>query len=287
MTKLAVRGPFDEGDLHDDLGTRPVNPQARQAFGFRERRRRNLEAIQSIAEVEQQLRVESRCRSCRRRRNRRRRNSRRAARPVRRVLPCGSVNPPTTSSCASLALHLQPVRRAPLLVGRVAPLGDDAFPALAAGPLPRLRIVERGDALERRLKRQSIEERAPLVERQRRDVAAVEPDDVEDVIVDRARAPTSLRRRGSASVAGRLAIASATAGRCCGSRLRENRRTSGPFLNASSRMPSNLRSKIHSGPVNRSCVRVAAMGRPMWEMVSPPSFATIASDPFWALGFGL
>src|SRR5258706_11419375 len=56
------------------------------------------------------------------------------------------------------------------------------------------------------------------------------------------------------------AIASATAGYCCGSRLREKSRTSGPRLNASRRMPSYLRSKIHSGPVNRSCVSVAAIG---------------------------
>src|SRR5438105_11646225 len=55
-------------------------------------------------------------------------------------------------------------------------------------------------------------------------------------------------------------MASATEGRCCGNRLRENRRTSEPFLNASSRIPSNLRSKIHSGPVNRSWVSVAAIG---------------------------
>jgi hypothetical protein len=33
-----------------------------------------------------------------------------------------------------------------------------------------------------------------------------------------------------------------------------------PFLNASARMPSYFRSKIHSGPVNRSCVSVAAIG---------------------------
>ena len=38
----------------------------------------------------------------------------------------------------------------------------------------------------------------------------------------------------------------------CGRRLREYSRTSSPCLNASSRMPSNLRSKIQSGPVKRS-----------------------------------
>src|SRR4029453_18635873 len=43
-----------------------------------------------------------------------------------------------------LAFHLQPVRRAAVLVSRVAPLRDHAFPALAAGAFPRLRVVERG-----------------------------------------------------------------------------------------------------------------------------------------------
>src|SRR5437773_3016373 len=46
----------------------------------------------------------------------------------------------------------------------------------------------------------------------------------------------------------------------CGKRLRENNWTSEPFLNASIRIPSSFRSKIHSGPVKRSCVSVAAIG---------------------------
>ncbi len=59
---------------------------------------------------------------------------------------------------------------------------------------------------------------------------------------------------------GRLTMALATEGMFCGSRLREYSRTSGPCLNAIRRMPSNLRSKIHSGPVKRSWVSVAAIG---------------------------
>ena len=55
-------------------------------------------------------------------------------------------------------------------------------------------------------------------------------------------------------------MASAIAGLCCGSRLRENNSTRRPFLNASRRIPSSLRSKIHSGPAKRLSVRVAAMG---------------------------
>src|SRR6185436_7574250 len=46
----------------------------------------------------------------------------------------------------------------------------------------------------------------------------------------------------------------------CGSRLQDSSLTSRPFLKASRRMPSSLRSKIHSGPLNRSCVSVAAIG---------------------------
>ena len=88
-----------------------------------------------------------------------------------------------------LAFHLQPVRRAPVLVRRVAPLRDDALPPLAAGALPRLRIVERQHAVEGRLQRQLIEQRAARVERQRGDVASVEPHDVEDVIADRVGHP--------------------------------------------------------------------------------------------------
>src|SRR5204863_3879171 len=42
--------------------------------------------------------------------------------------------------------------------------------------------------------------------------------------------------------------------------LRENRRTPDASRKASSRMPSYLRSKIQSGPVNRSWVSVAAIG---------------------------
>src|SRR5206468_9730873 len=67
--------------------------------------------------------------------------------------------------------------------------------------------------------------------------------------------PSRIRSR-----AGRFAIAAAIVGRFCGRRLREYSRTSFPCLYPSSRMPSYFRSKIHSGPVNRSCVSVAAIG---------------------------
>src|SRR5262245_36966617 len=55
-------------------------------------------------------------------------------------------------------------------------------------------------------------------------------------------------------------MALATAGIFWGRRLREKSCTSEPRLKAIRRMPSNLRSKIQSGPVNRSWVNVAAIG---------------------------
>ena len=59
MAKLAVHRPFDEGDLDDDLRTHPMRAHAWQPDGLRERRLRDLERIQPRAEIQQQLRVET------------------------------------------------------------------------------------------------------------------------------------------------------------------------------------------------------------------------------------
>ena len=59
---------------------------------------------------------------------------------------------------------------------------------------------------------------------------------------------------------GSRAMAPAIAGSAWGNRLRENSWTFPSFMNAKSRIPSILRSKIHSGPSNRSYVSVAAIG---------------------------
>src|SRR5262249_38979303 len=56
-----------------------------------------------------------------------------------------------------LALHLQPKRRPTMLVAGVPSFCDDALPPLAARPLPRLRITDRIDALQRRLERQTVQ----------------------------------------------------------------------------------------------------------------------------------
>src|SRR6185503_2153917 len=60
VTQLPVYRPLDEGNLDDDLGPHPVCAQAWKADGLREWRFRHLEAVESGAEVQQQLRVEPR-----------------------------------------------------------------------------------------------------------------------------------------------------------------------------------------------------------------------------------
>ena len=99
VAQFAMHRPFDEGHLHDDLGTHPMRPNARQTDGLGKRRLRDLDRIQPCRAVRAAASCRSRCRPCPRRRSPRPRSSPPAARPGRRVPPCGSVKPPTTSSC--------------------------------------------------------------------------------------------------------------------------------------------------------------------------------------------
>src|SRR5437763_13963104 len=59
MTKLAVNRPFDEGDLHDDLGLHPMRAQPRQPGPSREGRPGDLGRVEPRAQLPQQLPVES------------------------------------------------------------------------------------------------------------------------------------------------------------------------------------------------------------------------------------
>src|SRR5947208_1544388 len=59
MAELAVAGPFDEGDLDDDLRTHPMRALSRKADGLCERRLRDLERVESGPQVEQEFRIET------------------------------------------------------------------------------------------------------------------------------------------------------------------------------------------------------------------------------------
>ena len=59
MPQLVVAGPLDERHLHDDRRPHPVRAQLRQALRDRERRLRDLDRIETLAQIEQQLGVEA------------------------------------------------------------------------------------------------------------------------------------------------------------------------------------------------------------------------------------
>src|SRR4026209_1272369 len=130
MAQLAVAGPRDEGDRADGLGARPVRPVARQADGPREGRPRDGERVELLAELPEQLRVEAGADLSR--------EHEVVALEIAdeqraQADPLASRIGETSDHelLRRLALHLEPVRRAAVLVGRVAPLRDDAFPAFA------------------------------------------------------------------------------------------------------------------------------------------------------------
>src|SRR6188508_1651373 len=107
----------------------PVSPDTRQARRLGEGRLRDLERIQPGAELQQQLRVETRADLA-------------GKHEVVLIVMSNQQGTETLPSALRigessddellrrLAFHLQPVGRAAVLVAGVAPLGDDAFPTL-------------------------------------------------------------------------------------------------------------------------------------------------------------
>src|SRR5262245_4462580 len=148
VAELVVHGPLSERDLHDDLRCHPVRAQARQPLRLREWRLVDFQAIEPGAKIEQQLGVEAGADfPCKDEVVAFEVSNEQRTETDSRALRIGEAA--DDELLARLALHLQPVRRSTMLVERVAPFGDDAFPALCAGALPRLVIVERRDAPER------------------------------------------------------------------------------------------------------------------------------------------
>src|SRR5207248_10939946 len=130
--------------LHDELGTNPVRA-ARQSAALRERRLRDLGAIEARAQLAQEPGVEP--------------GAHLAGedevvagevadqeRPQSDAAALGVGEAADDKLLRRLALHLQPVGRAAVLVRRVATLRNHPFPPLLARALPRLALVERRDA---------------------------------------------------------------------------------------------------------------------------------------------
>src|SRR5262249_20704724 len=137
MAQFAVYGPLDERDLHDDFGYYPMGSNARQPCGPCERRFRDLQPVESRTQIQQQLRIEAGADFA----------------GEDEIVPIEVSDEQCTQTHAGslrirvsanneflrrFALHLEPVRRATVLVQRSAPLGNHSFPSLAARTLPRL-----------------------------------------------------------------------------------------------------------------------------------------------------
>src|SRR5688572_13465881 len=137
MPKLSMAGPFHEGDLHDNLGAHPMRAQFRQSDGFRERRSLDLETVQLRAKAQEERGVEAGSHLAR--------ENKIVSVEVADEQRSQSHSPALRIGEAAdhellggLAFHLQPVARAPVLVGCIAPLRDHTLPTLLAGQLPWL-----------------------------------------------------------------------------------------------------------------------------------------------------
>src|SRR5262245_37165638 len=60
MAQLAMCRPLDERNLHDDFGSHPVCANARESFALREWGVRDFEVVQPSTKFQQQFRVEAR-----------------------------------------------------------------------------------------------------------------------------------------------------------------------------------------------------------------------------------
>src|SRR6185369_16163683 len=162
VPQLAVHRPFDETGLYDDLGTHPV-AVSRQALAFRERRLLDRERVETLAQVEEELRIEARADLA-------------GEEEVGAVVVADQESAKTDARALrigeaaddellrGLDLHLEPVLRAPMLVRRPAALGDDAFPSLPPRAIPRPGILQQLDAPHGRVERQRLQQRAPFFE---------------------------------------------------------------------------------------------------------------------------
>ncbi len=182
MPEFVVRCPLDERDLHDDRGLHPVHALLRQSLGARKWRRRDLDRVQRTTELDEERVVEARPDF--------------AGEDKVVAVEISDHQCAQSDACTArireaaddellrgFALHLEPVRRTPMFVDRVAPFRDDALPAFGASALPRPRIVERRHQSDRQLQPELAQQRPPLLERQLRHVTAIDPEHVKHVIV--------------------------------------------------------------------------------------------------------
>src|SRR5262245_35597481 len=181
MTELAVRGPLDEPDLHDDFGTDPMRAHSREANELRERPLGDLERVEPRTKFVQQSSVEPGADfSSEHEIVFLKITNEQSAEP--HALPLRIGEAADDELLCQLAFHLEPVLRSAVLVRRPLPLGDDAFPSLIARKLPGPLMLEQWNLFQRATQAKIGEKLPSLFERQAGDVAAFEPHHVEHVI---------------------------------------------------------------------------------------------------------
>jgi hypothetical protein len=174
VAELAVHRPLDERHVHDDLGLHPVCAHTREPRPDGERRLLDLGRIEPRAQVHQQCPVETGADLA-------------GEDELTLFIEANQQGPESDAAslrisesadhevAGQLALHLEPVLRALVLVHRVATLRDDTLPALGARAVPRFVATQLVHSLERCLERQPGEHRASLLERNLGQVTPIDP----------------------------------------------------------------------------------------------------------------
>src|SRR5262245_277075 len=135
MTQFAVNRPLNERNLHDDLRPDPMCAKPRESAGLREERLRDFEFVQACPKVQQELCVEA--------------GSDLAGKHEVLMIKVTDQQSPKTDATAlrirestydkflrRFALHLQPMRRAAMLIRRRAQFSDHTFPSFTTRALP-------------------------------------------------------------------------------------------------------------------------------------------------------
>src|SRR5688500_7775161 len=138
MSQLAVHRPLEERHVHHHGRLHPRRALARQPGRAREWRRFDTRGVELRTKLGEQLRVEARPDLARKHEVVTLEvTDEKRAEPHARTSWVGEAA--NHEVLHKLALHLEPVLRSPMLVRRVAPLRDHAFPPLQTRTLPRLR----------------------------------------------------------------------------------------------------------------------------------------------------
>src|SRR3984957_17447766 len=191
MPQLSVNGPFDERTLYDNLRPNPMRADTRQADCFGEGAFGDFDLVEPRTQPDQLLRVEA-CANLAREDELLTFEVAEQQRAESTAFALRISEAADYQLLRRLAFHLEPIRRPAVFIGRIATLGDHAFPPFATSPVPWLLAGNLRDGVERRPQPEIAQHGAALHERQRHQVASIQPEDVEHVISNVRTAPIDL-----------------------------------------------------------------------------------------------